>query len=458
MTHSTAMKIVIIGDNLTAQAAAKALLQASNDITLVGENQKNLKTIALQANIQTVCGQYTDAQTLAVAECADAALVVAATSCSTTNFLLAQMANKIFQVPTIISLLSDNILSQIDTLCPPKETPAITWINLDKIIGNNILNCVHHPQYLQYYPITTNTNIVCITATNSTKQSSQSWLKENIDPANSQKIIAAIRDNSTIIQPKYIHPEDLIVLLCTTTDCPLNPKTHIARKIEQIMIVGITTTTEYIIEQLYHTHQLTVIETNLKKAADLAQKYGQVTILEGDINDTALLVAEGLDTTDAFLALSSDDENNLISALQASSHQVKCIFTCVTKAELSCIVKKNALFCIEPHTVLVSQVLKAIYYPTLQHQVTLLNNQGGVIICTIHAHLSGKTIAYLQQKLPSNCTICFIHHGETATQARAKKILREHEQITIAYCAQTNVHELINIFMLPEQHLFFSHT
>ena len=57
------MRIVIVGDNLTALAIATSLINDAHDITLIGEDKITLKHIEETLDIQTVQGSYTDTET-----------------------------------------------------------------------------------------------------------------------------------------------------------------------------------------------------------------------------------------------------------------------------------------------------------------------------------------------------------------------------------------------------------
>ena len=451
------MKIIIIGDNLTAQAIAHALYQASGDITIIGEDQKNLKKITSKVNIQTVYGQYINMQTLHTAECLLAKVVIAATDCTTTNFLLAQMVQKIFQVPKIISLIPNAVHTHINTICPRQETSEITWISPDQTIGNYIANRLHNPQYRQYSPINKTNTIICINIGNITKKSSNSWLKAYLKPSQSFAIIAILRNGKYIAHPEVLRKNDQIIILCNTKQHLKNTK-DIAppKKTRHIMIAGISSITEYLIYKLYPTYKITVIETNLEKATELAQHYPQLTILEGNINDTELLIAEGIDTTDVFLALSTDDENNLVSALQAITHNVNTIYTLITRPEISTIIKRNALFCIEPHSILTNQIFRTIYHPTLKYHSSLHHDQGDVIICQIHAHLNGTPIANLEKNLDAQSKICLLQRNQDTITACSHKILQENDKI-IVFCAHAaDFHNLMEQLRAPEENFFFN--
>ena len=68
--------------------------------------------------------------------------------------------------------------------------------------------------------------------------------------------------------------------------------------------------------------QVKIIEKDSEKCENLCEILPKVTIINGDASDHDLLIEEGIEETDAFIALTGMDEENIIMALFAQSQQV----------------------------------------------------------------------------------------------------------------------------------------
>jgi trk system potassium uptake protein TrkA len=68
---------------------------------------------------------------------------------------------------------------------------------------------------------------------------------------------------------------------------------------------------------LEHEYQVKVIEYDKRRAEVIAQQVDSTLVLQGDAADEELLESENVDQIDLFLSLTSDDENNIMSALLA---------------------------------------------------------------------------------------------------------------------------------------------
>lgn len=61
--------------------------------------------------------------------------------------------------------------------------------------------------------------------------------------------------------------------------------------------------------------QVKIIEQNRQRCEELCELLPKATIINGDATDHDLLVEEGIDEADAFVALTGMDEENIILSL-----------------------------------------------------------------------------------------------------------------------------------------------
>ena len=77
--------------------------------------------------------------------------------------------------------------------------------------------------------------------------------------------------------------------------------------------------------------QVKIIEQNRQRCEELCELLPKATIINGDATDHDLLVEEGIDEADAFVALTGMDEENIILSLFAKSQNVDKIVTKVNE-------------------------------------------------------------------------------------------------------------------------------
>lgn len=97
-----------------------------------------------------------------------------------------------------------------------------------------------------------------------------------------------------------------------------------AKKDKRVTVVGISSLTEWLVEDLLRHHfQIRVFETNKNKAIEFSEKYSDITIIQSDPSNPEEFEAEHLDDCPAFVAASDSDEYNILSALQAKQYNVE---------------------------------------------------------------------------------------------------------------------------------------
>ena len=86
------------------------------------------------------------------------------------------------------------------------------------------------------------------------------------------------------------------------------------KPIKRIMIAGGGNIGFRLARSIENSHQVKVIEFNRRRAEYLATELKKALILQGDATDEDLLESENIEDMDMFLALTNDDENNIMSA------------------------------------------------------------------------------------------------------------------------------------------------
>ncbi|MBX3044380.1 MAG: Trk system potassium transporter TrkA [Candidatus Kapabacteria bacterium] len=92
--------------------------------------------------------------------------------------------------------------------------------------------------------------------------------------------------------------------------------------IRNVMIVGGGLVGEYVAKDLEKKIYVKIIESNEKKANLLAENLDKSLVIHGDGNDIDLLLSEDLSEMDEFIAVSGDDETNIITSMIASQMNV----------------------------------------------------------------------------------------------------------------------------------------
>jgi len=104
-------------------------------------------------------------------------------------------------------------------------------------------------------------------------------------------------------------------------------------KIENVMILGGGQTGYIIAHELEKEYNVKIIESNVEKSYDLAEKLKRALVIKGDGLDLDLMAMEGIVDMDAFIAVTGDDETNIVSCLMAKHLKVPRIIALINRTD-----------------------------------------------------------------------------------------------------------------------------
>lgn len=105
-----------------------------------------------------------------------------------------------------------------------------------------------------------------------------------------------------------------------------------ARPIRNVMIAGGGRIAYYLAQKLLKAKvNTTIIENNYQRCQELSEKLDKANIIYGDASDSKVLLEEGLENMDAFVALTNLDEENIMLSLYANQVSSAKLITKVNK-------------------------------------------------------------------------------------------------------------------------------
>lgn len=103
--------------------------------------------------------------------------------------------------------------------------------------------------------------------------------------------------------------------------------------IKDILVIGGGLTATFVVKALEDEKNIKVIEKDTDKATLLADKLNHGLVINGDGSDLDLLIAENLEDMDEFIAITGDDETNIITSIVAKHLKVPRTITLIKKSD-----------------------------------------------------------------------------------------------------------------------------
>ncbi len=318
------MKIIILGASHVGGSLARILADEANDITLVDEDIEKLRRYQEQADLKIVSGFPSHPDVLQSADAENADMLIALTPSDEVNMVACRVANTIFNTPKKIARIhSTQYLDHSDLLFKKDAVPIDMLINPERLVSENIARLIDYPgafevvEFARRYLL-----MVAMKAERGGRLiDRQVGDIPSLLPDVEVCISAIYRDTEFIIPggTTRLHSNDEIFFLAAPEHVPeITLALRNAReRYSRIVIAGGGRIGAHLAETLNGRYKVKIIEQDQSRASYLAEYFNHVLVLHGDASSEEILREENIDHADVFCALTSDDEDNILSAMLA---------------------------------------------------------------------------------------------------------------------------------------------
>ena len=315
------MKIIILGAGQVGASVAENLVSEANDITLIDTSAEHLEVLRDRLELRTVIGNAASPSVLREAGADDADLLIAVTQSDQTNLCACRVAKTLFNLPTRVARLRSSDFVDYPELLDDHNFAVDFSICPEQIVTDYIKRLVAFPEALQVMEFAGGVlSLICVRAFEGGPLVGHPLKALRYHMPNVEVRIAAIyRGDGEAIIPEG----DTMILAGDEVFC-LAATVHIRqvmreirredRPIRRIIIAGGGNIGLRLARGIEEDHNVKVIEVDRRRAEFLASQLHRALVLRGDSTDEKLLENEGIDEADMFLALTNDDEDNIMSA------------------------------------------------------------------------------------------------------------------------------------------------
>jgi trk system potassium uptake protein TrkA len=327
------MKIIIVGAGTVGTVICTRLARESHNITLIDHNVAALNDMNNKFDVIGVEGNGASVSTLRKAGADKADLLIAVTNQDELNILCCASAKKLGTKHTIARVrnpeyteLMQMIKSDLNlslTINPELAVAKEISRMLRFPFATKIDTCYHGRVELAEFIIGEGSPLCGMT------------LAQLHSKLNLRFVICGVLRNGNAYIPKgdfILATGDHVCLTAHDEEMVNFFKAIGAYKhpVKDVLIVGGGRMTYYLLNHLQKTKiRATVIEPDKLRCRELAEKFNCNVIREDGTNQSVLR-EEGINNADAFLALSSEDEENAIVSLYAKSQGTKKIITLIS--------------------------------------------------------------------------------------------------------------------------------
>ena len=330
------MKIIILGAGRVGFSVAESLVSERNDITVIDTDSERLRELESRFDLRGVVGSGIDPQVLAEAGATDTDLLIACAALDETNLVCCKLAQLVFHIPTRIARVRSSSFQDHAVLYAKEGLGVDAVICPEESLTRYIGKLTEYPEALQVREFAGGR--ACLASVRARRGAPAVGLRIGAlrlhNPDMGLRIVAIYRrfadepdrfvrcDGSTLIEPG-----DEVFVLSSRENLPEilaalhRPIDMPARPVRSILIAGGGRVAQRLALQLSQQagrFHIKIVEVNPQRCMELAALLPQsVLVLQGDATDEDLLADENIEDVDLFLALTHDDENNIMASLLA---------------------------------------------------------------------------------------------------------------------------------------------
>ena len=328
------MKIVIEGAGEVGSHLANMLKREANDVTVIDDNQQRIDALRAYTDVETVVGNPSSISVLREANVGDADLFIAVYpfAAQEINIVGALLAKRLGTRKVIARISDEDYLSSENKLLF-KEMGIELLFYPERSAADEIIDFLKHNSTAETMEFARGKLQIAVYKINEDSAMLDLKLAEFIKPIDPEtlkqfRIIAITREDKTII-PKLgtkFQYGDLVFVVskrdAVETLNALFGKSNI--NIGSAMIIGGNATAAMLARSLDRSGvRVKLVERDRERCIELSEKLpSSVEVVIGDGRNSDFLFEEGIQGYDAFIALTSSDESNVLSCVVAKKFGV----------------------------------------------------------------------------------------------------------------------------------------
>ena len=428
------MKILILGAGQTGGTLAEHLASEDFDITLVDHDLPRLAALKDRLDIQTVHGHASRPDTLLAAGADDVDLLIAVTNSDEVNMVACQVCYSLYQTPMKIARIRTNeyIASRNGDadikFFSRDHMPIDVLINPERAVMEQIKQLLEHPGALQVLDFADGqVQLVAVRAYHGGPLVGQALrsLRDHV-PNVDTKVVAIFRQGRPIIPAAetVVQADDEVFFIAPAThiNAVMSELREAERPNRRVMIAGGGNIGLLLARAIEDEFNVKVVEFDQRRAELVGERLNRGVAILGNATDRDLLVDENVEDTDAFCAVTNDDEVNVMASLLAKRLGARRVLALIAKPAYVDLVQGGEIdIAVSPQLATTSSILSHVRRGDVAQVHRLRRGAAEAMEAIVHgdarsSRVVGRRID--QIPLPAGVTIGAIVRGDEVIVAR----------------------------------------
>ena len=358
------MKVIIVGCGKVGRAIINSMVEDNHDVTAIDNSSEVITNITNTYDVMAVCGSATSREMLLSAGVNKADLFIAVTESDEVNMLACFLARRMGAKHTVARIREteynedglDYLIKELDlsmALNPERLTAEVLFDQLKLPSAVNVDNFAGKKLQMLELIIKEGSPL------------NKASLMDVRRKCSVQFVACAVQREDEVHIPTgtfVLEEGDRVAFMVKRSDTHkfLKNIDAVQKQGRDVMVLGGSTTSYYLAKLLASNgFFVKILERDGERCAELADILPNgVSLIQGDGMNHDLLWEEGIKSTDAFVALTGTDEENILISFYATSQQVPKVIAKVNQAALADLAENLGLDSVISPRKLVADVLQ----------------------------------------------------------------------------------------------------
>ena len=385
------MKVIVCGAGQVGYSIARYLAQEDNDVTVVDQSQQLTRKIADTLDIKTVNGFASHPDILEQAGAADADMLIAVTQSDEVNMIACQVGHSLFNITTKIARVRQQgyLEPKWANLFTRDHMPIDVIISPEREVASAIARRLRMPGAFDLISLVgdlvklvgVRLNADCPVVNTPLRQLTQLFPDLNV------RIVGIVRAGDPVspVGDEQLMPGDEVYFVCDHEhlDRAMAAFGHEEREARRIVVFGGGNIGQFLTQQIEAENpsvNIKIIEKDKTHAEIAARNLKRSVVLLGDVLDSDILEEANVSAAEAVVAVTNDDETNILAALLAKRQGSARAITLVNSEAYAPLVPDLGIdVVVSPRHITVSTILQHVRRGRIHSVHTLRDGFGELI-------------------------------------------------------------------------------
>ena len=452
------MNIIICGAGKVGFSISKQLSSQGHSVTVIDQSPEDIKKINDTQDVKGIVGRASLPTVLENAGAENTDMIIAVTRNDETNMVVCQLASSLFNISKKIARIrtKDFLEGKWNKLYNKSNIPIDVIISPEKEVAKSLFRRLEAPGALDNVPFADNKVKMleiaieksCPIINTPLKKLTEKFpnFKANIVGLQRKEKFQFLKKDDKLLEGDNVY----VVVSSEQLTEILKAFGHEEKTSKKILIIGggnIGLHLAKMLEENFEGARIKIIEKDKARAEEIATELTSSIVINGDALDEEILKEANLEESETVLALTNDDENNIMACVLAEkTGQTKRTIAIVNKSNYSLLQSSlNIDDLVDPRLTTVSRIMEHVHKGTIGSVYSLLDGEYEFIEAKVleQSELLNKKIK--DSNLPENVRVGAVVRGKQVLIPRSDFIF-EKDDLVILLANREQLKEIENIF------------